>query len=349
MEPLTWIRTGAKVIGTVKRIKDKDWRSIYDNMSWTTKGIIAASVVAIAAFMLVLIMAVAAMAAASSAVTSVVDRVPGGAWFTGGMLRASGNPDLADSSREISPEDAAELRAAFDEDPALMECLSSAPPVTMEAVSLYIANDTEKQEIIAFQESLRQEYIERENERRRVAAENGRPVRNSSRPEDPSASLPPYLGRVPAGVVPDGADRGRVRDDLSPSAFINPGLISTFPSVVPAGQQIREGNRMTSAVNLAIDEVPTGTHVGAAQTYLLVAFAGGVTDWAHFSKVVTAMGYENIPPDRSVEVASRFFGHDVDFAPYIRAVNASVISLAADEVITGSVANASKAFMDCKG
>ena len=106
---------------------------------------------------------------------------------------------------------------------------------------------------------------------------------------------------------------------------------------------------MTSEVNLAIDEVPTGTHVGAAQTYLLVAFAGGVTDWAHFTKVVSALGYEHIPPDRSVEVAERFFGHGVDFAPYLRAVNASVISLAADEVITGSVANASKSFTGCKG
>lgn len=347
MNWLTVIKTGTQVVGAARRIRNLDWREELRRLPLSVKLGGAALVATAAGTFLMLAVLVSLMAGAVASVTSVVDRVPGGAWFSDGILRASGNPDLAEGSTDISPEDAYELRGTLDEESELMQCLSQAPPVTKVSESLYIANEQEKADVIAFQDRLRQEYIDRQNERRRQAAEAGRPIRETSRPRDPSASLPPYMGRVPANVVPDGADRGVVREDLSPSAFIHPDLISTYPAVVPVGEQIRDGNRMTSEVNHAIDQVPKGATVGAAQTYLLVAFAGGVTSWEHFTKVLGAMDYERVPPSQTLSVASRFFTPDVDFDPYIRAVNAAVISLAADEVIVGSVANASRSFTDC--
>lgn len=347
---MNWIKVvkvGVQAGGAFRQFRDKDWGAALRRMPLTYKLLGAGALASLLGMFLFLAILVAVMSAAVSSVTSVVDRVPGGAWFSNGILRASGNPDLADSSRAISSEEAQELREALDEDPELMACLSEAPPVVSVPESLYIANEQEKADVIAFQDRLRQEYIDQENDRRRAAVEAGRPVSNTSRPRDPSASLPPYMGRVPANVVPEGADRGQVRDDLSPSAFIHPDLISTHQAVIPAGQQIRDGNRMADEVNLAIDSIPSGTSVGAAQTFLLVAFAGGVVNWEHFTKVVGAFGYEHIPPERSIEVAERFFTPGTDFSPYVRAVNAAVISLAADEVVEGSVGVASRAFTDC--
>lgn len=135
----------------------------------------------------------------------------------------------------------------------------------------------------------------------------------------------------------------------SVSAHLDPELISTQPAVIPSGQQIMDGPRAVSQVNEVINDVPSGTDVGTAQTFLVVAFAGGVVNWQHFSTILDASDIARIDPGQSIDTAAQFFGPEVDFAPYVPAVNAALISLSTDQVIDGSVNAASRGFSDCTG
>lgn len=171
---------------------------------------------------------------------------------------------------------------------------------------------------------------------------------------------PPVMGPVPtlfiaseeeklAIIEHQNTEQGRDVEpgDISVSAHLDPDLISTQPAVIPSGEQIMDGPRTVSQVNDVINDVPTGTDVGTAQTFLVTAFAGGVVNWQHFTAILDASDIEQVSSGESINVAAQFFGPGVDFAPYVPAVNAALISLSTDGVVEGSVAAASQGFSSC--
>lgn len=303
---------GGKAFITVSRVRGiyrrEGIRGVARRIPWWVWALVTAAVAAIGMMFVTIFMVMAMAMTAATAVTNVVDRLPGGTWLAENVFRRLDLPGLTAPTQD----EADEITQMLDEHPEITHCLAAAPPVEGEAVTLFIATEDEKRDIIAYQ-----------NERRTQS--RGRDTASRDRTRNIAA------------------ERGAV----SASAGIDPDLISTQPAVVPTGQQIMDGDKAVNSVNDLINQVPPGTDVGTAQTFLLVSYAGGVVNWRHFATVLAEAGIESVHTSQTFDIAEQFFEPGIDFAPYFTAVNASLISLSIDGIIDGSVAEASRAFSHC--
>lgn len=302
----------AKVAVALTKVRQiyrrEGFRGLARRVPWWLWALLAAAAAAMVTIFTVIMMIMMTMATAASSVTNIVDRLPGATWIQENIFRQNDDIDIEGTS--MTQEEAQELKEALDSEGEIKQCLAEAPPVTSRAETLFIATEEEKRAVAEYQDS-----------------------RNGNREGRDGSQGPRNVD----------AKRGAV----SASAEVNVDLISTQPAVVPSGEQIMDGDQVTNKVNDLINEIPPGTDVGTAQTFLLVAYSGGVVNWQHFTAILDASDIEMIPSQSTLDIAAQFFEPGIDFSPYYTAVNASLISLSVDGTVTGSVKTAANSFGHC--
>ena len=314
-------------------------------------GMVTASIVVI----------LAAAAIPVSLVGDSVNRYPGGVWVENILMKALGREDVLDRDEVV------ELRGLIDEevggDMELAQCFRGAPPVRPVQETLFVASKQERDAIIKYRQQ-RLDYnadleaYARDYQRwQRVMADYKRRVaiaqRRGYRPDQiPDPPKPPHKPvRPPELPEKSWKMTAKERGGVSASADVDPELISIEQAAVVANTPLRDDKgRATSAVNRVINQIPEGTSEPVARLFLTVAFAGGVTGWEHFMAIMNTSGItaSQLNDDNVDQVAVSFFAPESDLSPYIKAVDAALITLIVEEQVKGDMSRALATFEDCR-
>lgn len=342
------------------------YRALWMAVSALATGTGCASFIALIVVVVVVIMTVFTGVVSMS---SVVHRVPTVGYTVHGQDYAV-EKNLSDEDKKKVAQDFHDARQLWTdlarEEPAFTRCIGDAPPVLERKETLFIVTPEERQAIIDYHRAQR-EYdrdlaawkaqvnrynaqVDRYNkavERARRLHQDPRKVPKPTQPRPQAA--PPPLPKVEGGLPSWAATRAQ-RAGLSASTDLPLELLSTTPSPLPAGIPIMGGDgKALDEVNTLINQVPKGTNTNAARAFLLVAFAGGVTNWKHFATVANFYDFplDTLTYDSAEDLARRFFEPGADLTPYRKAVASALISLSVEDVLDGSPGRAVEEFDQC--